>query len=127
MGIRWAPPPLPPVLKTVIVDFDHNISNACDLIESVYSKVKNDSRLANYKGGKILPSTFDDAALLGRLLFLLHKSNVCKVPFKIDTITEKILENKKITLGTDKYENVISLLAMFVRKLLSHGHILGNS
>jgi len=99
------------------------VSNACDLIESVYAKVKNDSRLVNYRDGKVIPDTLDDALKLGKLLFALHKLNVCSTNIDINSIVEKIIENKPIKiLGTDKYENIISLLTMFVRKLLCHGH-----
>lgn len=124
MGIKWVPPPqLPQAPKTLFVDFDHNVSNACDLIESVYAKVKNDSRLVNYRDGKVIPDTLDDALKLGKLLFALHKLNVCSTNIDINSIVEKIIENKPIKiLGTDKYENIISLLTMFVRKLLCHGH-----
>lgn len=82
--------------------------------------------MVNYRDGKIIPDTLDDALRLGKLLFQLHKLNICKIPFETDTVIEKIIENKPIKLGTDRYENVISLLTVFIRKLMRHGHDLGN-
>jgi hypothetical protein len=114
-------------MPTIKIDIDTHLLETCTFLEQLFDAIKQEGIPRNQQ---IIKPTFADTIELGKLFFAFHKlrHGVVNKSHNFDKIKNDILTNinslnddQETKMSSDKYTNCVSLLTIFVRKLISHG------